>query len=158
VASRFVLNRPAADAFARKQATLYVAKVAARIEGAAKEQAPVRKPNENGRSGGRLRASIGTKLTVSTYHVKARVGSRVNHAEPAHQGARRHIIRPRRKQFLSFKWNKAAGYGIPLTRRGKVQLKRVNHPGMKGVPYLVGPMLTFAPAAGFRVTFVRPIR
>jgi hypothetical protein len=152
------MNRAAADTFARNRATLYVAKVAAQIEGAARELAPVRKPNENGRAGGRLRASIGTKLTVSTYHVKARIGSRVKHAEPAHQGAQRHFIRPRRKQFLSFKWNKAAGYGIPLTRRGKVQLKRVNHPGMVGVPYLVGPMSTLAPAAGFRVTFVRPIR
>lgn len=158
MASRFMLNRAATNLFVREQATLYVAKLAARIEGAAREEAPVRKPNENGRAGGRLRASIGTKMTVSTYHVRARVGSRVKHAEPAHQGAQRHVIRPRRKQFLSFKWNKAAGYGIPLTRRGKVQLKRVNHPGMRGVPYLVGPMLTFAPAAGFRVTFVRPIR
>lgn len=158
MASKFVLNKTVTDTFARNQATLYVAKLAARIEGAARDEAPVRKPNENGRAGGRLRASIGTKMIVSTYHVRARVGSRVKHAEPAHQGAVRHVIRPRRKQFLSFKWNKAAGYGIPLTRRGKVQLKRVNHPGMKGVPYLVGPMLAYAPSAGFRVTFVPLIR
>ena len=152
------MNRPVTRAFARKQATSYVAETARLIEGSAKFLAPVREPNENNRSGGRLKASIGTKMSGTVYHVKARVGSRVKYAEPAHQGATPHPIFPVRKQFLSFKWDKAAGYGIPVTRRGKVQLKKVNHPGMDGVPYLVTPLRAWGTARGFRVTFVRQIR
>lgn len=158
MASRFRLNKTVTDTFARNRAVLLVAKTADLILAEAKLIAPVRKPNENNRSGGRLRSSLGSKLTVSTYRVKARVGSRVRHAEVAHQGSPPHIIRPRRKQFLSFKWNKAAGYGIPLTKRGKVQLKRVSHPGMHGTQYLVRPLVLIGRKNGFRVTFVRAVR
>lgn len=158
MASRFKLNQVVTQTFARDRATLFVAKAAQEMESAARFLAPVRQPNENNRSGGRLRASIGTKMTVSAYRVKASIGSRVRYAEPAHQGASPHRILPRRKRFLSFKWNKAAGYGIPLTRRGKVQLKSVNHPGMSGVPYLVTPLMAIGEKYGFRVTFVRTIR
>jgi hypothetical protein len=87
--------------------------------------------------------------------VTARVGSRLKYAEPAHQGANFHIIRPRTKKFLSFKWNKAAQYGIPLTRRGKVQFTQVHHPGMDGVRYLTTPLLVVGKLEGFRVTVVR---
>lgn len=158
MASRFKLNKTVTDTYVRNRATLLVAKTADAIESEAKLIAPVRKPNENNRSGGRLRASIGTKMLVSTYHVRARVGSRVKYAEVAHQGAEPHLIFPRRKQFLSFKWNKAARYGIPLTRRGKVQLKRVSHPGMAGSQYLVRPLVLIGRKNGFRVTFVRAVR
>jgi hypothetical protein len=158
VASRFNLFKTVTDTFVRNRATLWVAKTADMIEGEARRIAPVRKPTENGRSGGRLRASIGTKMSVSTHKVTARVGSRVNYALAAHQGARPHVIRARRKQFLSFKWNKAAGYGIPVTRRGKVQLKKVNHPGMDGSQYLVRPLVLTGRRRGFRVTFVRAVR
>lgn len=139
------------------QASLWVARTARQVEEGAKRLAPVRQPNENGRSGGRLRASIGTKMFVRTTAVRARIGSRVRYAEPAHQGARPHKINARRKKFLSFKWNKAAQYGIPVTRRGKVQLKSVNHPGMTGIPYLTSPLQIFGQAEGFRVTVVRSV-
>lgn len=158
MASKFRLDKTATDTFARNRATLLVARTADAIEGESRHIAPVRKPNENGRSGGRLRASLGTKMTVTTYHVKARVGSRVKYADPAHQGAEAHPIYPRRKQFLSFKWKKAAMYGIPLTRRGKVQLKKVRHPGMHGSQYLVRPLVLIGRKHGFRVTFVRAVR
>lgn len=158
MASTFRLNKTVTDTFVRNRATLLVARTADAIEAEARLIAPVRAPNENNRSGGRLRASIGTRLTVSTYHVRARVGSRVKYAEAAHQGAQPHLIFPRRKQYLSFKWNKAARYGIPLTRRGKVQLKKVNHPGMVGSQYLVRPLVLIGRNNGFRVTFVRAVR
>lgn len=158
MASRFKLNKTVTDTFVRNRATLLVARTADSIEGEARRIAPVRKPNENGRSGGRLRGSLGTKTTVSMFRVDARVGSRLRYALPAHQGAAAHVILPRRKQFLSFKWNKAAQYGIPLTRRGKVQLKRVNHPGMEGSQYLVRPLVLVGRKNGFRVTFVRAVR
>lgn len=158
MASRFKMYKTVTDTFVRNRATLWVARTADMIEGEARRIAPVRKPNENNRSGGRLRASIGTKMTVSVHHIQARVGSRLKYAEVAHQGAGFHVIRPRRKQFLSFKWSKAAGYGIPLTRRGKVQLKKVNHPGMDGSQYLVRPLVLTGRLRGFRVTFVRAVR
>lgn len=158
MASRFVMNVPETRRFAQTQATLLVARTARQTEEGAKREAPVRKPNENGRSGGRLRASIGTRLTVTVYRVTARVGSRLKYAEPAHQGANFHRIRPRRKQFLSFKWNKAAQYGIPVTKRGMVQFKSVRHPGMDGTQYLVKPLIVAGKKNGFRVTFVRRVR
>lgn len=152
------MDRAVVKAFTRNQATLLVAKTARQIEEAAKRQAKVRKPNENNRSGGRLRASIGTKIGGSTFVVTARIGSRLNYAEPAHQGAKRHIIRPRRKQFLSFKWTKGEKYAVPVTKRGMVQFKSVNHPGMKGTQFLVNPLRKYGRRNGFRVTFVRRVR
>lgn len=158
MASKFVLNKTATQAYVQKVSRQYVARAADEMEGAARRIAPVRKPNENGRSGGRLRASIGTKAGGTASVITYRIGSRVKYAEPAHQGAGPHKIYPRRKQFLSFKWNKAAQYGIPVTRRGKVQLKSVNHPGMRGKSYLTTPLVIVGHKYGFRVTFVHAIR
>ena len=87
MASRWVPNVPVIKTYTRNQATLLVARTAREVEESAKRLAPVRKPNENGRAGGRLRASIGTRMGGTTYVVTARVGSRLNYAEPAHQGA-----------------------------------------------------------------------
>lgn len=155
MASRFVMNVPVTLTFVRNQATLLVARTARQVEEGAKREAPVRKPNENGRAGGRLRASIGTKVIITGQRVTARIGSRLSYAEAAHQGANFHIIHARRKQFLSFKWDKAEQYGVPLTKRGKVQFKLVRHPGMDGKPYLTAPLLVAGKANGFRVTIVR---
>lgn len=158
MASKFVLDQRATQLYLTRERTLLVARTARQVEEAAKREVPVRKPNENNRAGGRTRASIGTRLTVRVHTTTAKVGSRVKNAEPTHQGAKRHIILPKRKQFLSFKWNKAERYAIPLTRRGKVQLKSVKHPGMKGKQYLTDPLRRYGRAAGFRVTYVRKVR
>ena len=158
MASRFVMDRLATTAYVRKTTNAFVARVADEMEGSARRIAPVRKPNENGRSGGRLRASIGTKSKGTLQIITYRIGSRLKYADPAHQGASPHMIYPRSKQFLSFKWNKAAQYGIPLTRRGKVQLKSVHHPGMRGRSYLTTPLVIVGHKYGFRVTFVHAIR
>lgn len=145
--------------FVTREATTWVARTARGVEEGAKRLAPVRKPNENGRSGGQLKASIGTKVTVRNTGVTARVGSSKKYAEPAHQGANFHIIRARKKRFLSFKWDKAAGYGVPVTQKGKhkgkVALKSVRHPGMDGVRYLTTPLLVVGKLEGFRVSVVR---
>jgi hypothetical protein len=135
------------------RAILYVAKAASRIESAAKAMAPVRKPNENNRPGGRLRASIGTKMVVRTTTVTARVGSRVRYALVVHTGADFHVIRPRKKRMLSFKWKKAPAHLVTQRgrHRGRVLLARVNHPGMRGVPYLTDPLKVTGPGMGFRV-------
>ena len=152
------MDRLATQVYVRRVAGIHVARAADEMEGMARRIAPVRKPNENGRSGGRLRASIGTKSVGTAHVVTYRVGSRLRYADPAHQGASAHLIRPRKKKFLSFKWNKAAQYGIPVTRRGKVQLKSVSHPGMKGVSYLTTPLVIVGHKYGFRVTFVHAVR
>lgn len=158
MASKFVMDKLATQVYVRRTANVYVGRAADEMEGMARRIAPVRKPNENGRSGGRLRASIGTKSRGSTHTITYRVGSRLRYADPAHQGASPHMIYPRRKKFLSFKWKKAAQYGIPVTRRGKVQLKSVSHPGMKGKSYLTTPLVIVGLKYGFRVTFVHAIR
>lgn len=115
--------------------------------------APVRKPNENNRPGGRLRASIGTKITPRVTTVTARVGSKVKYALVVHTGAAAHIIRPRKKRVLSFKWKKAAPHLVTKKGpyRGRVALLKVNHPGMKGVPYLTQPLRITGEGMGFRV-------
>lgn len=115
--------------------------------------APVRKPNENNRPGGRLRASIGTKMNVRTTTVTAKVGSRVRYALVVHTGANFHVIRPRKKRMLSFKWKKAPAWMVTKKGRykGRVMLPKVNHPGMDGTPYLTQPLLVVGTGMGFRV-------
>lgn len=159
VANRVRIDRPKAKLFARQLATQHVAKTVRRIEELAKREAPVRRPNENDRPGGRLRASIGYKIDPGPI-VHARVGSRVKYAEPAHQGAQWHYIRARRKKFLAFKWNAAPPEIVVKSGKWKgfVFLKSVKHPGMKGKPYLTGPLLVVGRQMGFRVVTVPLVR
>lgn len=159
MASRLVLDKPKVKMFALETTARFVAKTAALVETAAKNEAPVRKPNENNRPGGRLRASIGSKLSKRTYVITARVGSRVRYAEVAHEGAKPHIIRPRKKRGLSFKWKKAPSWMVTKRGRyaGRVFLLRVNHPGMKGTSYLTNPLHRIATPLGYRVITNRTI-
>jgi hypothetical protein len=115
--------------------------------------APVRRPNENNRPGGRLRASIGNRVTSRGFKVLGRVGSSVRYALVVHTGAAPHVILPRRKKALAFKWKKA--YPHLVTRSGKwkgyVMLPIVHHPGMKGTEYLTTPLIKYGRQMGFKV-------
>jgi hypothetical protein len=124
------------------------------METSAKMRCPVRKPNENHRPGGALRASIGSKVSYpSVYKVEGRVGSKKNYTLVAHEGARPHIIRPRHKRMLSFKWNKA--HPDMVTKHGRyaghVLLSQVRHPGMKGRDFLTAPLRAIAPLRGYKI-------
>lgn len=91
---------------------------------------------------GRLRSSLGTKMRVWTWQVRGQVGSRVRYSLVEHNGAKRHMIFPRRKKALRFYWKKMGQVVI---------LGSVNHPGTSGSFYLTTPMIRNLPQMGFRV-------
>lgn len=154
MANRLKLDRQKSRQFARFLAANYVGKTCRLIEADAKVAAPVRKPARGEPPGGRLRASIGTELSVKgAFKVQGRVGSTVRYALVVHRGAKRHRIRPRIKQALSFYWAKAptrlvTGRG---PHAGKVALKQVRHPGMTGTHYLTVPLRFWGHLRGFKV-------
>ncbi len=158
--ARLKLNRLKVRAFARERATLHVAKTARQVETAAKRLAPVRKPDPpRNTPGGRLRTSIGTKLSRTTYLVTARVGSKVKYARWPHDGTRPHVIRARRKKLLVFPWPDGP-VGIVAQRgkwKGYAFLPKVNHPGQKATRYLTRPLVGIGRANGFRVSVKRTI-
>lgn len=96
------------------------------------------------RPGPHLRNTItaSTRITSPT-SVVGHVGSEVDHALVAHEGARPHPILPRSPGgSLRFFW----------TRQGKwVKLPSVSHPGMEGTPYLTTPLLVVGTLRGYRV-------
>ena len=129
-------------------------KATVRMEAMAKADAPVRKPNENGRIGGALRASIGRRMGGTWTEVTGRVGSELDYAAAAHNGADFHIIRAKYKRVLSFKWDKGPAF-IPRTHGGRwdehVAFKFVHHPGMDGTPYLTRALKIVGEGMGFKV-------
>lgn len=136
-----------------RQASLHVQETCRRIEHDAKRGTPVRKPARGEPPGGTLRASIGTDIVHRGYMVHGKVGSRLKYALVAHQGAKRHIIRARLAPYMSFYWDKAPEWMV--TKRGpyagKVRLKKVNHPGMRGRRYLTVPLRYWGYLRGFKV-------
>jgi hypothetical protein len=127
------------------------------IERDAKVGAPVRKPGRGEPPGGRLRADIHTDLSVKGQVVSGKVGSNVRHAHVAHGGAKPHTIFPNRKRMLSFYWSKAPVRMVTARgpHAGKVALRKVSHPGMKGVRYLTVPLLFWGHMRGFKVYILR---
>lgn len=158
MANRLKLDRQKSNQWTRFLAITYVAQTARLIEHDAKVGAPVRKPARGEPPGGRLRASIHTELkTRGQFRVWARIGSNVNYALVVHQGARKHRIVPKNKRYLSFYWDKAPVWMVTQTGpyAGKVKLRRVNHPGMKGRPYLTVPLLYWGHLRDFKVVLTR---
>jgi hypothetical protein len=154
VANRVKIDRQKANQWARYLATNYVARTARRIEHDAKLGAPVRKPGRGEPPGGTLRASIGTSVSVrGQYRVDAKVGSKLKYALVVHNGARPHLIRPRHKRFLSFYWDKAHPDMVTKSGpyAGRVLLKRVKHPGMRGTRYLTVPLRYWGRMDGYKV-------
>lgn len=146
--------------FSKELATRHVAKTARQIETAAKRLAPTRKPDPpRNTPGGRLRASIGTKLIHTSYTVTAKTGTRLKYAEYPHSGARPHVIRARRKRLLIFPW--PGGPPSIVSQRGKWKgyafLPKVNHPGQRATRYLTRPLVGIGRANGFRVSTKRTI-
>ena len=154
MASRLKLDRQKSRQFARYLAANYVGQTCRLIEADAKVSVPVRKPARGEPPGGRLRANIGTELSVrGSFRVKGRVGSTVRYALVVHRGAKRHRIRPRFKQILSFYWDKAPTRLVTMSGpyAGKVLLRQVRHPGMKGTHYLTVPLRYWGHLRGFKV-------
>lgn len=114
------------------------------VERAARRMAPFnRSPYRQ--PGPHLRTTIRSRVGVGTpgIGVTGVVGSEVRHALVAHEGARPHMIYPRRPGGrLHFYWARVGRF---------VNLPSVSHPGMDGVPYLTVPLFFIASARGFRV-------
>lgn len=98
---------------------------------------------------GALLISIRTDTRVTTHKIKARVGSNRPYAMVIHQGAKPHLIAPRRKTGLKFYW--PAGVGGLTVGRMVCFKGIVHHPGIKSNKYLLLPLVIDAPRFGFRV-------
>jgi len=154
VANRLKLDRQKSNQWSRYLATSHVAKTCRHIEHDAKVGAPVRKPARGEPPGGTLRASLGTDIKIQgQFRVLGRVGSKLRYAEVVHKGAKRHRIRPKNKRMLSFFWDKAPSHMVTKSGpyRGRVLLRSVMHPGMKGTHYLTVPLRYWGREMGFKV-------
>lgn len=155
--ARFVPDIPQINILSKSHALAEVSKLSRRVENSAKRQVRV--------DSGRLRTSIGIKITETRYKVRARVGSNVRHALVEHDGAKPHVIVARRKKALSFYWDKVGAQafvprgGYPgmghMVFRGRnvfmIGKGYVNHPGTSGTFYLTHPLVLHGTELGFRV-------
>lgn len=75
--------------------------------------------------------------------VRGFVFTRVKYAMPIHEGAKAHVIRPRRANGrLNFYWQ-AIG--------AQVSFRMVRHPGVGSTPFLTSAMSEMCPPLGFRI-------
>lgn len=130
---------------ARVPAELLVRKTAGQIERAAKRRAA---------SGKYVTGSLSSRITVtykiSAYIVRAQIGPKPTRRYDlaAHQGAKPHRIRPKRRGGkLRFYWRKVGHV---------VYFSSVSHPGMRGKEYLIKPLHKYGRRNGFRVVTLEP--
>lgn len=91
---------------------------------------------------GRLRSDIRFEITNRALGVTGRLFCTVSYADAVHDGTRPHVIRPRRPD------------GVLRFRVGGqvVYARFVNHPGMRGRPFLSMAMHQVGPSMGWRVS------
>lgn len=95
---------------------------------------------------GNLRASHTMDVRrLKKGEVRGRVSTRVKYAMSVHEGAAPHVIRPKKKKALKFKMGGRT-----------VIVKKVNHPGNAGRPWLRRAMTEIAHQRGFTVKRVGP--
>ena len=95
------------------------------------------------RDTGRLANSLGMRVREAPNSVRGFVSTRVKYAMPIHEGARAHVIRPRRSGGrLRFFWE-AAGR--------EVSFRYVNHPGVGSTPFLTSSMAQVCAPMGFTI-------
>ena len=96
---------------------------------------------------GRVKGSIDVQqITVNSQRVRYAVLASNEHSVLEHQGARKHVIKPRRRGgMLRFYWEKIGE---------DVAFPMVNHPGMKGTKFLVKPLEKFGKKRGYTITIV----
>lgn len=122
------------------------------MRASARRIVPKRQPNPNHIVGGKLERSI-TWTVERRAVVHGWLGSPLDYARVVHKGARPHVIRPRRRNALVFKWEKA--HRDTVIKHGKwagyTVRQRVNHPGMKGTTYLTTPLVVIGLRKNWRV-------
>lgn len=100
-----------------------------------KERAP--------RDTGRLANSLGSRLREAPNFVRGFVSTRVKYAMPIHEGAKAHIIRPRRSGGnLRFYWELVGA---------EVSFRSVRHPGVGATPFMTSALRDVCAPLGFRI-------
>jgi hypothetical protein len=137
-----------ADALSKKAAIQRTNRLANRVQDDARYRLTV---NRNVVTGDLVR-SIKIRMRNTRYKVTATVGSHLSYAMVVHQGARPHLIRPRRRKGLKFEWPAGVG-NPPLLKPTMVCFKGVvHHPGFRSNRYLLIPLVIEAPRLGFYAT------
>lgn len=98
---------------------------------------------------GRLYGSIKINVNAGGKKIVTRVGSDLSYAKLVHDGAKAHLIRPRRRRGMKFFW--PAGVGNPPLKVGTVVCFKgvVHHSGFRSTRYLLIPLVKEAPKLGF---------
>jgi len=132
--ARLKLDRSHVLATGVSLAAPYVAETTRRVLNRARVTSPVRF--------GILRASHRMTMRARRTYVAGRVEVKAKYAVAVHNGTRRHVIRPSKKQALRFYWKRKGRYVIT---------KRVMHPGTRPRPWLWRSLVEVAVPRGFRV-------
>lgn len=143
--ARVQIYRARADLLSKRHAIARTVRLANRVQDDARFRLTV---NRNVVTGDLLR-SIRIKMHTGTYKITATVGSHLSYARVVHDGAKPHLIRPRRKRGMKFYW--PAGVGVPPLVEGRVVCFKgvVHHPGFRSNRYLLIPLVLQAPRLGF---------
>lgn len=109
-------------------------------------------------AGKRLADSFVTRWSEGPTFVEAIIANEKDYSDTVARGSRAHTIRPRRKPFLVFEWERGRLLSRTRGRRSKSGFfffKSVRHPGNKRpVRYLQTPLALWGRRANFRVTIV----
>lgn len=132
--ARLELDRNRVRSAAMDPAVDLVRKVTRRVESGARRKVNV--------SSGRTKASIYRTVRTTPYTVTGKVGAESPWVLIEHDGAKPHIIRPRKARALRFYWKRVGSV---------VTFARVNHPGRKGSKFLTDPLVVEGPRHNFRV-------
>jgi hypothetical protein len=132
---RVELERSRVLAVGVSHAAPLVFKVTRMVSNRSAQLAPVRT--------GALRASRRMTMRARPQSVTGTVSYTRKYATWVHEGTPPHVIRPKRKRYLSFYWPKVGH---------RVVFRYVSHPGTKGQPFLRQALQEIAPAEGFLVT------
>jgi hypothetical protein len=148
MATRVKIDAAKRDAYSKRLAIERVVRLANRIQDDARRRLIA---NGNVDTGNLVR-SIRIRITTTRYKVKGEVGSSLRYALVVHNGAKPHLIRPRRRTGMKFYW--PAGVGNPPLTTGKVVCFKgvVHHPGFKSNRYLLIPLVIESPRLGFYPT------
>jgi len=147
--AKVVIYRARADELAKRHALARTVRLANRVQDDARYRLTV---NRNVVTGDLVR-SIKIRIHSTRYKVVAKVGSHLNYAIIVHNGAKPHLIRPRRKKGLKFMWPAdIAGPGRPPVDTIVCFKGVVHHPGFRSNRYLLIPLVLESPRLGFYAT------
>lgn len=152
MAVRVKIRKTEARLYARAVLMKYTRQTLAEMLNSARVIAPARGPNPSNVVGGHLKHSLKWKIEIKRT-ITGVLGSDLEYARVVHKGARPHVIRPRRRKALVFKWTKAHPDTVIKSGKwaGYTVRQEVHHPGMKGTTYLTTPLVIIGLRRNWRV-------